>query len=310
MFLSDGGPDFNPSHLANSLFYYRLFKELDADIFGVMTFAARYSTYNAIQHLWASLSNRLSFAVFSPIADGDSMAPAQQHGLTESEILKKEFEVFDSAIYDIAEKHWQNMTFDEYPVDVEVVPRGDERLLFGDFHRVKECLKSPLRNLHGFSDIIKEFKEIHAHIDRHLNEIIFSKGNDRSCCSSFKSKMVQKFFDGNVKFQVRSESDVEGHYKTFIQEVSNTCKKFSDDGQPTREEKALGKCKMRPSFGFKSQSEKDRHVRMFHRRQKTTSISDGKCTCSFESCKRVFNSQPSLSRHQNKESHGKRHQPA
>ena len=40
------------------------------------------------------------------------MAPAQQHGLTESEILKKEFEVFDSAIYDIAEKHWENITFD------------------------------------------------------------------------------------------------------------------------------------------------------------------------------------------------------
>ena len=30
------------------------------------------------------------------------MAPAQQHGLTESEILKKEFEVFDPALYNIA----------------------------------------------------------------------------------------------------------------------------------------------------------------------------------------------------------------
>ena len=89
MFLPDGGSDFNPSCLANSLFYYRLFKELDADIFGVMTFAVRYSAYNPIEHLWALLSNRLSSVVFSPIADGDSMAPAQQHGLTESEILQK-----------------------------------------------------------------------------------------------------------------------------------------------------------------------------------------------------------------------------
>ena len=101
-----------------------------------------------------------------------------------------------------------------------------------------------------------------------MNEIIFAKYNDRSCCSSFKSKKVQKFFDGNVKFQAPSESDTKGHYETFIQEVSNTCKKFSDEGQPTREDKALGKCEMCPSFGFKSQSEKDRHVRMFHRRQK------------------------------------------
>ena len=234
MFLSVRGPDFNPSHLVNSFFYYRLFKELDAHIFGVMTFTVRYSAYIPIEHLWASLSNRLSSLVFSPIVDGDSIAPAQQHGLTESEILKKQFEVFDRAMYDIAEKHWQNMTFDGYPIDVEIVPCGDERLLFGDFHRVKECLKSTLRNLHKFSGIIKEFKEMYTHVDCHLNEIIFAKCNDRSCCSSFKSKKVQKFFDGNVKFQALSGSDVKRHHKTFILEVSNTCKKFSDEGQPTR----------------------------------------------------------------------------
>ena len=236
------------------------------------------------------------------------MAPAQQHGLTESEILTKDFEVFDRAMYDIAEKHWQHMTFDGYPIDIEVVPCGEKKLLFGDFHGVKECLKSPLQNLHKFSDIIKEFKEMHTHIDRHMNEIIFLSFNGRSCCLSFKSKKVQKFLDKNVKFQAPSESDVKGHYKTFIQEVSNTCKKFSDEGQSTREEKALRKCEMCPSFGFKSQSGKDRHMRMFHCGQKNPNISDGKYTCLFESCKRGFNSEPSLSRHQNTESHGKRHQ--
>jgi hypothetical protein len=43
MFLSDGGPDFNPSHLVNSLLFYRLFKKIDADILDVMTYAAHYS---------------------------------------------------------------------------------------------------------------------------------------------------------------------------------------------------------------------------------------------------------------------------
>ena len=73
----------------------------------------------------------------------------------------------------------------------------------------------------------------------------------------------QKRFNSlsNVIFKAPSESDVKGHYKTFIQEVSNTCRTFSDEGQPTREEKALGKCEMCPSFGFKSQSEKERHMR-------------------------------------------------
>ena len=53
MFLADGGPDFNPSHLANSLFYYRLFKKCDADILAVMTYAARYSAFNPIEHCWS-----------------------------------------------------------------------------------------------------------------------------------------------------------------------------------------------------------------------------------------------------------------
>ena len=48
MFLFDGGPDFNLSNLANSLFYYQLFRELNADIFGVMTFAVKYSAYHPI----------------------------------------------------------------------------------------------------------------------------------------------------------------------------------------------------------------------------------------------------------------------
>ena len=51
IFLSDGGHEFNSLHLANSLFYYRIFKELDPDIFGVMKFAARYSAYNPIEQL-------------------------------------------------------------------------------------------------------------------------------------------------------------------------------------------------------------------------------------------------------------------
>ena len=37
MLLADGGLDLNPSHVANDLFYYRFFKQLDADVLVVMT---------------------------------------------------------------------------------------------------------------------------------------------------------------------------------------------------------------------------------------------------------------------------------
>ena len=65
--MADGGsPDLNPSHLANALFYYRLFKTIDAGILGILTYVARYSAFNPIEHLWSPLSNKLSSVTFSP----------------------------------------------------------------------------------------------------------------------------------------------------------------------------------------------------------------------------------------------------
>ena len=102
MFLSDGGPDFNPAHIGNKLFYYRLFKELNADILGVLTNAARNSAFNRIEHLWAALSNHL---VFSPLVDGDKAAPAFQSSLSEETTKEKESVVYDGAMNGIKEKH-------------------------------------------------------------------------------------------------------------------------------------------------------------------------------------------------------------
>ena len=48
MFLADWGPDFNPSHIANNLFYWFL-KQFDADILAVMTYTACYSAFNPIE---------------------------------------------------------------------------------------------------------------------------------------------------------------------------------------------------------------------------------------------------------------------
>ena len=57
--LSDGGVNFSPKNVINSLFYYRLFKEINYDIVSVSTYAARYSEYNPIGHAWSHLSNML-----------------------------------------------------------------------------------------------------------------------------------------------------------------------------------------------------------------------------------------------------------
>ena len=97
-------------------------------------------------------------------------------------------------------------------------------------------MKSGIRNLHNHSSIINEFKEMHKHADRHLNEIIFTKCNNKTCCKTFRSEMVRDHFNGKVKFPSPSISK-NGHYNTFFQECINQQKRYSDVGQPTAVEK-------------------------------------------------------------------------
>ena len=149
MFLADGGPDFNPAHTINQLFYVRLFKKLEADILCVMTYAARHAALKSTEHLWSPCAGRLSSVVFSSIADGDESAPASQTKLSSDVDVDEEKRIFDRAMETIRDNHWYDI-----PVDVNLVPCNEDQLLFDDYDGVKACLKSPLRNLHEYSDIV------------------------------------------------------------------------------------------------------------------------------------------------------------
>ena len=308
MFISDGGFDFNPSHLANELFYFRLFKRLDADILVVMTFAARYSAFNPIEHLWAPLSRRLSSVVLSPTVEGENEAPVDQTDLDEETLIQKESIVFNSAMNTIREAHWKDFTFDGFKSEIGVINCNEDVLLFKDYEEVQATLKSNIRDLPKHSSVLSEFKSMHQHLDRHLNEVIFVKCNDGTCCSPFKSEKVLNFFGGHDKIRFPSPSlNKNGHYNTFLQEILNKKKRYGDSGQPNAEDADLGMCSFCPSFAFKSKTEKERHTSMFHRRQKAPSKPSSKVfKCVFEGCGKTFNSQPSMSRHQTTLKHRKR----
>ena len=51
MLLLDGGPDFALNPVLSSIFFFRLFKELNLDLLSVSTYAAQYSAFNPIEHL-------------------------------------------------------------------------------------------------------------------------------------------------------------------------------------------------------------------------------------------------------------------
>ena len=218
MFLANEGPDFNPSHIANSLFYYRLFKKLDADMLDFMTYAARYSAFNPIEHCWSLASNHLAGVVFSPFVDEDTVALALQSGLDEEIRKQTEKVIFDRAMNAMASQQWYDLNFDGFPVKVQPVLVNEDNLLYDDYDCVRTCLKCPLRSLHEYKDIVDEMKQMLSHIDRHLNEIIFIKCSDKSCCGEFRSQAAKDFLREAMRFPSPSQSAVyKGHYNTFLQ---------------------------------------------------------------------------------------------
>ena len=114
--IADGGPDWSTGSLLNSIHYLDLWKSLNLDLLCVTSFAARYSAYNPIEHLWSPMSKKLSSVRLSPVADGDRKAPYYMSGLSESTKKAKEAAVFDKAISEIANVHWKEAVFDGFPV--------------------------------------------------------------------------------------------------------------------------------------------------------------------------------------------------
>ena len=152
----DGGPDFNPGSLINTLYFYRLFVSLGLDSLWAFSFAARYSAYNCIEHLWAVLSGELSGVVLPSILPGESEPPALQRNISEHERKEKEALVFDSAVNDVCKVYWKNSMFDGFPVQtIPVECKESTQMRFGSYDHVKDFLKSPLRDLGEYPDIIE-----------------------------------------------------------------------------------------------------------------------------------------------------------
>jgi len=86
----DNGPDWNLHSFVNSLYLCRLWKYTNLDVLGIVSYAARFSAYNNIEHLWSPLSKRLCSVVLPSILHGDDREPYKISGLTKEEKELKE----------------------------------------------------------------------------------------------------------------------------------------------------------------------------------------------------------------------------
>ena len=139
--------------------------------------------------MWSPVSNALAGVILSSCIPGETVPPAKQStkSLSPVEREQKEAIVFNNAMQSCAD-HWKDLTFDGFPVNATVVKCNEDELKFKDYETIKEFLSCPLRDLHKFSQLKKEFDEMLKHVDRHLNELVFTKCSNEKCCGSWISK--------------------------------------------------------------------------------------------------------------------------
>ena len=222
---------------------------------------------------------------FSPKLDGDRKPPSKQNNLSDEERKDKEKAVFNEALRRLS-GYWEGTTFSGFGVVSTKVLCGDDELKWNDQDTIKEYFKVPLRDLH---------KSMFYHLDCHLNEIIFLRCQDLTCCGEWRCSSVKESLAKNEYClpALNMSKQYEGHYETYLRSLSESSFGFDHSFRPSVKIASLGKCEICPSFYFKSKTGKVRHVAMFHRRQKRAQSKK----ISRDTCGQMFSSMSSLNRH-------------
>ena len=95
----DNGSDWNLLSFVNELFFCRLFKDSGLDILGIVSYAAKWSAYNNIEHLWSLMSRMLANVILPSVLEGEEKPPYKQTNLTQEEIRRKEALVYCFIFY-------------------------------------------------------------------------------------------------------------------------------------------------------------------------------------------------------------------
>ena len=89
----DNGPDWNLLNIVNEIYFCRVWRDSGLDILGIVSYAAKYSAYNNIEHAWSPMSRRLYSVVLPSVLEGEEEPPCKQADLTNNERVAKEAQV-------------------------------------------------------------------------------------------------------------------------------------------------------------------------------------------------------------------------
>ena len=87
------------------------------DILGVVSYAAKYSAYNEIEHLWNPMSKLLTSVLLPSVLEGEERVPYKQTDTPVEERRLKEALVFDNAMSLVRDRYWKNAVFNGSQVE-------------------------------------------------------------------------------------------------------------------------------------------------------------------------------------------------
>ena len=86
----DNGPDWNLLNVVNEIYFCRMWRDSGLDMLGLVSYAAKYSAYNNVEHLWSPMSRKLASVILPSILEGESEPPCKQSTLSDEEKGDKE----------------------------------------------------------------------------------------------------------------------------------------------------------------------------------------------------------------------------
>ena len=271
----DYGADWNLLSIVNEFYLHRLWKDSNLDVLAILSYAAKYSAYNNIEHLWSPMSRHLCSVILPSILEGDEKEPYKQTDIPETERKEKEGIMFDNAMSLIENQYWSGVQFNGNKITPEYKSCAAVNTPYNDYDEIHAILSGPYMTLKTNTQVMAELRSMLAHIDRKSHEIVFCKCTNPRCdhCTgnppNASSKVWQYMKEREFKWPNPLPSvEHPGHYMTYL-EIENLGTVFwnvADNGLPNS--LALQRCPYCPNFLLMSDAEKKKHLSVFHHTKK------------------------------------------
>lgn len=265
--ISDNGPDWTMHSLTNIYFMYRLWKLSKLDALVLNSYCPGQSAYNPIEHAWSPLSDALAGVILPPNIHGEEKAPCQQK-LSKEEKTQKEAVVFDTAMRRLNE-YWNNLKFDGFDVKSLYQPCLEEGGPTRDHSHIHELLSKSPTAIKKNPELFEELQQCIGHIYRRIHSITIIKCTKLNCIHCTENPVIKqeacsllRRFKGLPS--PRPDTKHEGHFLTFIDICDSDVTEYEDIHMPKYQQAELGKCPDCPLYCFTSQTEKQKHRKLFH----------------------------------------------